>query len=86
MAADKRRRILRFFGPRGDLLAAEPPALTVYDASGQVRVRTELDDGTFEITVRSPASDDGRCGASATMPISAFDLRRLVREMAEDLL
>ena len=35
---------MRFFGPRGDLLAAEAPGLVVYDASGQVRVRTELDD------------------------------------------
>jgi hypothetical protein len=36
---------LRFLGPRGDLLAAESPGLTVYDASGQVRVqiRTELE-------------------------------------------
>jgi hypothetical protein len=35
---------LRFFGPRGDLLAAEAPGLVVYDASGQVRIRTELPD------------------------------------------
>jgi hypothetical protein len=34
---------LRFLGPRGDLLAAESPGLTVYDASGHVRVRIELD-------------------------------------------
>jgi ATPase family protein associated with various cellular activities (AAA)/winged helix domain-containing protein len=34
---------LRFFGPRGDLLAAEASGLTVYDASGHVRIRTELD-------------------------------------------
>ncbi|HEX4419017.1 MAG TPA: hypothetical protein VH165_13995, partial [Kofleriaceae bacterium] len=40
----ERRRILRFFGPRGDLLAAEAPGLVVYDASGQVRLRTELHD------------------------------------------
>jgi ATPase family associated with various cellular activities (AAA) len=44
VAADRRRRILRFFGPRGDLLAAEAPGLVVYEASGQVRIRTELDD------------------------------------------
>jgi len=35
---------LRFFGPRGDLLAAEAPGLVVYDASGQIRFRIELDD------------------------------------------
>ncbi|HEY0481941.1 MAG TPA: AAA family ATPase, partial [Kofleriaceae bacterium] len=44
MVAERRRRILRFFGPRGDLLAAEAPGLVVYDASGEVRIRTELDD------------------------------------------
>jgi len=41
---DRRRRILRFFGPRGDLLVAEAPGVVVYDASGQVRIRLELDD------------------------------------------
>jgi hypothetical protein len=44
VAVDRRRRILRFFGPRSDLLAAEAPGLVVYDASGQVRIRTELED------------------------------------------
>jgi hypothetical protein len=34
---------LRFFGPRGDLLAAEAPGITVYDATGDVRFRVELD-------------------------------------------
>jgi hypothetical protein len=38
------RRILRFFGPRGDLLAAEAPRITVYDPTGDVLFRTELDD------------------------------------------
>ncbi|MBL0214676.1 MAG: ATP-binding protein [Myxococcales bacterium] len=37
------RRILRFFGSRGDLLAAESPSLVVYDGSGQVRFRTEVE-------------------------------------------
>ena len=32
-----RRRILRFFGSRGDLLAAEAPGIVVYDASGEIR-------------------------------------------------
>ena len=38
------RRIVRFFGPRGDLLAAQSPYVTVYDAKGQVRMRAELDE------------------------------------------
>ena len=44
MAIERRRRILRFFGPRGDLLAAEAPGIVVYDATGHVRVRVEVDD------------------------------------------
>ncbi|NVB81030.1 MAG: ATP-binding protein [Kofleriaceae bacterium] len=43
MAIDRRRRILRFFGPRGDLLAAESPGLVIYDSFGRERVRTEVD-------------------------------------------
>jgi len=39
-----RRRILRFFGSRGDLLAAESPGIVVYDGSGEVRFRTEVED------------------------------------------
>jgi hypothetical protein len=35
---------LRFFGPRGDLLAAEAPGLVVYDASGHTRIRIEIGD------------------------------------------
>jgi hypothetical protein len=44
VAADRRRRVLRFFGPRGDLLAAEAPGIVVYDVSGHVRIRTEVED------------------------------------------
>ena len=44
VASDRRSRILRFFGPRGDLLAAESPGIVVYDASGQVRFRVETRD------------------------------------------
>jgi hypothetical protein len=43
VADTRRRRILRFFGPRGDLLAAEAPGIAVYDAAGDVLFRTELD-------------------------------------------
>jgi hypothetical protein len=35
---------LRFFGPRGDLLAAQSPHLVVYDAFGHVRLRAEVDE------------------------------------------
>jgi ATPase family associated with various cellular activities (AAA) len=40
---DRRRRVLRFFGPRGDLLAAEAPSIAVYDANGRERFRTEIE-------------------------------------------
>jgi hypothetical protein len=40
--ATPRRRILKFFGPRGDLLAAEAPELAVYNARGDLVFRTEL--------------------------------------------
>ena len=35
---------MRFFGPRGDLLAAQSPHLVVYDAFGHVRLRAEVAD------------------------------------------
>jgi hypothetical protein len=44
MAAERRRRILRFFGPRGDLLAAEPPNIVVYDSAGHELYRAEVPD------------------------------------------
>ncbi|MDQ3339217.1 MAG: ATP-binding protein [Myxococcota bacterium] len=44
MASDRRPRILRFFGPRGDLLAAESPGIVVYDGAGHVRFRVETHD------------------------------------------
>src|SRR4051812_41951907 len=43
VASDRRRRILRFFGPRGDLLAAESPGLVVYDSFGRERMRAEIE-------------------------------------------
>jgi hypothetical protein len=45
---------LRFFGPRGDLLAAEAPGITVYDPAGNVRFRTELE-GFLDI---APVGDE----------------------------
>src|SRR4051812_29643976 len=44
VVAERRRRILRFFGPRTDLLVAEAPGIVVYDASGHERFRIELED------------------------------------------
>ena len=35
---------MRFFGPQGDLLAAEAPAITVYDGAGRTRARAEVPD------------------------------------------
>ncbi|HEX2691473.1 MAG TPA: hypothetical protein VHN14_32905, partial [Kofleriaceae bacterium] len=43
MVDPRRRRIVRFFGPRGDLLAAEAPHITVYDPTGDVLFQTELE-------------------------------------------
>jgi hypothetical protein len=37
------RRVLRFFGPRGDLLAAEAPSIAVYDSKGSERFRVEVE-------------------------------------------
>src|SRR5678816_2377093 len=41
--AQRQRRILRFFGSRQDLLAAEAPGIAVYDPAGNIRFRTELE-------------------------------------------
>ncbi|MDB4954153.1 MAG: ATPase central domain protein [Myxococcales bacterium] len=38
------RRVVRFFGARGDLLVAEAPNINVYDPSGDLRVRVQVDD------------------------------------------
>ena len=54
MASDRRRRILRFFGARGDLLAAESPGLVVYDSFGRERLRAEVD-GFLDI---APVGDE----------------------------
>jgi hypothetical protein len=54
VASDRRRRILRFFGARGDLLAAESPGLVVYDSFGRERLRTEVE-GFIDI---APVGDE----------------------------
>jgi hypothetical protein len=38
------RRVVRFFGARGDLLVAEAPNINVYDGNGDVRVRVQVED------------------------------------------
>ncbi|HET9625341.1 MAG TPA: hypothetical protein VFP84_28430, partial [Kofleriaceae bacterium] len=65
-----RRRILRFFGPRGHLLAAEAPHITVYDAGGAVRMRTALE-GFLDI---APVGDE----------LWALSQTRLTRISAKD--
>ena len=44
MGPERRRRVLRFFGPAGDLLAAETPNIVVYNANGDERFRAEIAD------------------------------------------
>ena len=49
MAETRRRRILRFFGP-GHLLVADAAGITLYEPSGDLRVRTTLD-GILDVAV-----------------------------------
>ena len=79
--ATPRRPILKFFGPRGDLLAAEAPDLAVYSAAGDLVFRTELA-GFLDIApvgdelwamssgrlTRLSAHDGGLVGAEAIDP------------------
>ncbi|HEU4730546.1 MAG TPA: hypothetical protein VFT22_21760, partial [Kofleriaceae bacterium] len=82
MAAERRRRILRFFGPRGDLLAAEAPGLVVYDASGHARIRTEIGD-FLDI---APVGDELWVAAPRRLiRLSAHDGRELASEPIEYL-
>ncbi|MBL0218322.1 MAG: ATP-binding protein [Myxococcales bacterium] len=75
--AERRRRILRFFGPRGDLLAAEPPNVVIYDPAGNERIRAEIGDFLDVIAV-----DDQLWIASPgrLRRISARDGRELANE------
>ena len=66
-----RRRIVRFFGPRGDLLAAETPGIVVYDAAGDIRFRTEVEDGFLDV---APVEDE----------LWVVSLGRLTRLSAKD--
>ncbi|HEX8111098.1 MAG TPA: hypothetical protein VF516_25385, partial [Kofleriaceae bacterium] len=81
MAADRRRRILRFLGPHGDLLAAESPGLTVYDASGHVRIRSEI-----EFLDIAPVGDELWVAASHHLiRLSARDGRERARDRIDYL-
>jgi len=42
VAEQRRRRILRFFGPGGHLLVADVAGITLYEPSGDLRLRTTL--------------------------------------------
>ncbi len=42
--AERRRRIVRFFGPSNEMLVAESPEIVVYDRAGALRFRTEVRD------------------------------------------
>jgi hypothetical protein len=82
VASERRRRILRFFGPRGDLLAAEAPRIVVYDASGQDRIRTEIDDFLDVVAV----GDELWAAAPRQLTrLSARDGRVIAREPLEYL-
>lgn len=40
---------------------------------------TENEDGSFAVTVRSPAKEDGRCGDCAAITMSGDDFRLYVK-------
>jgi hypothetical protein len=82
VVADRRRRILRFFGPRGDLLAAESPGLVVYDSFGRERVRTEIE-GFLDIA--TVGDELWAITGTALVRVSALDGRELGSEPLEYL-
>ena len=56
--------------------AGYPPYLNV----------TEQEDGSFTVTVRSPATDDGRCGNDAHISINGDDFRLYLKNLATEIL
>ena len=79
---DRRRRVLRFFGPRGDLLAAEMPSIAVFDASGYEKFRVEIQ-GFLDV---APVGDElWIVFADRLEHISASDGRRLGTERIDYL-
>jgi hypothetical protein len=68
--ASERGRIVRFFGPRGDLLVADAPNITIYNAAGDVRARAEV----AEFIDVAPVGDE----------LWAASQHRLVRLAARD--
>jgi len=82
VVAERRRRILRFFGPRGDLLAAHASGLVVYDAAGRVRVRIELED-FLDV---APVGDElWIAGHRQLVRVSARDGSAIARDPIDDL-
>ncbi|HMG53447.1 MAG TPA: hypothetical protein VK601_08190, partial [Kofleriaceae bacterium] len=82
MAVERRRRILRFFGSRGDLLAAHAPGLVIYDAAGRVRIRIELED-FLDV---APVGDElWVAGQRQLIRVSARDGRVIARDPIDDL-
>ncbi|HEY1816631.1 MAG TPA: ATP-binding protein [Kofleriaceae bacterium] len=80
--ADRRRRVLRFFGPRGDLLVAEAPSIAVYDTSGAERFRVEVD-GFLDV---APVGDElWVISASQLARLAASDGRMLGTERLDYL-
>src|SRR6185369_17295366 len=77
VAADKRRRILRFFGPRGDLLAAESPGLVVYDSFGRERLRTEV---AGFLDIAAVGDELWAVTARELVRLSALDGKEVARE------
>jgi hypothetical protein len=46
---------------------------------------TEQDDGSFIVTVRSPATFDGRCGNDAGIAICRDDFRLYIKKLAAEI-
>jgi hypothetical protein len=82
VASDRRRRILRFFGPRGDLLAAESSRITVFDSFGRERLRTEVED---LLDVAAVGDELWAVTTRALVRLSALDGRELASEPLEYL-
>jgi len=72
-----RHRILRFFGPRGDLLVAERPNIVVYDSVGQERFRAEVPDFT---DIAGVGDELWVVGPGQLTRLSAKDGRRIAQD------
>jgi hypothetical protein len=77
VGAERRRRVLRFFGPRNDLLAVTGTTVVVYDASGEERIRTDHD-GLLDAA--AVGSEIWLATADALTRLAARDGRVIARE------